>query len=90
MSAEKYNPIFVEAMKKLTKMSEEERLSDKNKELFEQAMNYAPLDIQPQLIAIRKKYDELHWFDQRGKQIKDSLKLSFIVEAKICDLYQLG
>ncbi|NRA22121.1 MAG: hypothetical protein HRU05_16740 [Oceanospirillaceae bacterium] len=60
MSAEKYNPIFVEAMKKLTKMSEEERLSDKNKELFEQAMNYAPLDIQPQLIAIRKKYDELH------------------------------
>jgi hypothetical protein len=60
MSAIKYNPMFVEAMKKLTKMSEKERLSEENKALFEQAMNYAPLDIQPQLIAIRKKYDDLH------------------------------
>lgn len=47
-------------MEKLTQMSEEERLSEENKELFEQAMNYAPLDIQPKLAAIRKKYDELH------------------------------
>lgn len=60
MSTENYNPKFVEAMKKLTKMSEKERLSEENKEIFEQAMNYAPLDIQPQLIAIRKKYDDLH------------------------------
>jgi hypothetical protein len=54
------HPKFVEAMRKLTAMSEEDRLSDDNKELFEQAMNYAPLDIQPQLIAIKKKYDNLH------------------------------
>jgi hypothetical protein len=54
------HPKFVEAMKKLNAMSEEDRLSDDNKELFEQAMNYAPLDIQPQLIAIRKKYENLH------------------------------
>ncbi len=60
MSTQSYNPKFVEAMKKLTKMSEEERLSEENKAIFEQAMNYAPLDIQPQLIAIRKKYDDLH------------------------------
>ncbi|MFT5706499.1 MAG: hypothetical protein ACI9ES_000778, partial [Oceanospirillaceae bacterium] len=46
--------------RKLTKMSEEERLSEENKTLFEQAMNFAPLDIQPQLFAIRKKYDEMH------------------------------
>jgi len=60
MSKDNYHPKFVEAMSKLTKMSEDDRLSEENKELFEQAMNYAPLDIQPQLIAIRKKYDELH------------------------------
>ncbi|EPJ49000.1 MAG: hypothetical protein OFPII_03290 [Osedax symbiont Rs1] len=60
MSTQSYNPKFVEAMKILTKMSEEERLSEENKAIFEQAMNYAPLDIQPQLIAIRKKYDDLH------------------------------
>ena len=57
---EKTHPKFIEAMQKLSAMSEEERLSEKNKDLFEQAMNYAPLDIQPQLIEIRKKYDELH------------------------------
>ncbi len=60
MSIEKYDPRFVDAMSKLSKMSEEERLSEENKELFEQAMNYAPLDIQPQLTEIRKKYDEVH------------------------------
>lgn len=54
------HPKFIEAMQKLSAMSEEERLSEENKDLFDQAMNYAPLDIQPQLIAIRKKYDELH------------------------------
>ena len=54
------HPKFIEAMQKLSAMSEEERLSEENKDLFEQAMNYAPLDIQPQLGAIRKKYDELH------------------------------
>lgn len=54
------HPKFIEAMQKLSAMSEEERLSEDNKDLFEQAMNYAPLDIQPQLVAIRKKYDELH------------------------------
>lgn len=57
---EKTHPKFIEAMQKLSAMTEEERLSEENKELFEQAMNYAPLDIQPQLVAIRKKYDELH------------------------------
>jgi len=56
----KVHPKFTEAMQKLTQMSEEERLSEENRELFEQAMNYAPLDIQPKLAAIRKKYDELH------------------------------
>ena len=60
MSIEKYDPRFVDAMNKLSKMSEEERLSEENKDLFEQAMNYAPLDIQPQLTEIRKKYDEIH------------------------------
>ncbi|MDI3326369.1 hypothetical protein QKW35_18480 [Pontibacterium granulatum] len=54
------HPKFIEAMQKLSAMSEEERLSEENKDLFDQAMNYAPLDIQPQLVAIRKKYDELH------------------------------
>ncbi|GAA0786338.1 hypothetical protein [Marinobacterium sediminicola] len=55
------HPKFIEAMKQLSAMSEEERLSEENKELFEQAMNYAPLDIQPALMAIRKKYeDPLH------------------------------
>lgn len=60
MSIEKYDPRFVDAMSKLSKMSAEERLSEENKELFEQAMNYAPLDIQPELSAIRKKYDDMH------------------------------
>lgn len=54
------HPKFIEAMQKLSSMTEEERLSEENKELFEQAMNYAPIDIQPQLVAIRKKYDSLH------------------------------
>lgn len=57
---EKAHPKFIEAMQKLSAMSEEERLSEENKDLFEQAMNYAPLDIQPKLVAIRKKYDEIH------------------------------
>lgn len=60
MNQESLHPKFVEAMRKLTAMSEEDRLSEANKELFEQAMNYAPLDIQPQLIAIKKKYEDLH------------------------------
>lgn len=59
-STDKVHPKFIEAMEKLTAMSEEERLSEENKDLFEQAMNYAPLDIQPKLVAIRRKYDELH------------------------------
>ncbi len=54
------HPKFVEAMRMLKAMSEEDRLSESNKELFEQAMNYAPLDIQPQLIEIKKKYQDLH------------------------------
>ncbi len=54
------HPKFIEAMQKLSAMSEDERLSEENKDLFEQAMNYAPIDIQPQLAAIRKKYEELH------------------------------
>ncbi|MBR9828400.1 MAG: hypothetical protein GYB41_07140 [Oceanospirillales bacterium] len=58
MSQSTPHPKFTEAMRKLSAMSEEERLSEANKELFEQAMNYAPLDIQPALMAIRKKYDE--------------------------------
>jgi len=58
--ANKAHPKFIEAMEKLSAMSEEERLSEENKDLFEQAMNYAPLEIQPQLIEIRRKYDELH------------------------------
>ncbi len=60
MNNDSLHPKFVEAMRKLRSMSEEERLSDDNKELFEQAMNYAPLDIQPQLIEIKKKYENLH------------------------------
>ena len=58
MSQNTPHPKFIEAMKQLSTMSEEERLSEENKELFEQAMNYAPLDIQPALMAIRKKYEE--------------------------------
>lgn len=54
----KTHPKFVEAMQKLSAMSEEERLSEANRELFEQAMAYAPLDIQPKLAAICQKYDE--------------------------------
>lgn len=60
MNQDSLHPKFVEAMRKLRAMSEEDRLSEENKELFEQAMNYAPLDIQPQLIEIKKKYDNLH------------------------------
>jgi len=56
----KAHPKFIEAMQKLSAMTEEERLSDDNKELFEQAMRYAPLDIQPKLAAIQRKYDVLH------------------------------
>jgi len=56
----KAHPKFIEAMEKLSAMTEEERLSEENKELFDQAMKYAPLDIQPKLAAIQKKYDELH------------------------------
>ncbi|MBP0049666.1 hypothetical protein H9C73_13090 [Marinobacterium sp. AK62] len=58
MSQSTPHPKFVEAMRQLSAMSEEERLSEENKELFEQAMNYAPLDIQPALMAIRKKYED--------------------------------
>lgn len=54
----KTHPMFVEAMQKLSAMSEEERLSEANRELFELAMAYAPLDIQPKLAAICQKYDE--------------------------------
>ncbi|MBY4675323.1 hypothetical protein [Marinobacterium arenosum] len=54
------HPKFIEAMQKLSAMSEEERLSEANRELFEQAMAYAPLEIQPKLAAICKKYDNLH------------------------------
>jgi len=58
MSQSTPHPKFIEAMRQLSAMSEEERLSEENKELFEQAMNYAPLDIQPALMAIRRKYEE--------------------------------
>jgi len=58
MSQNTPHPKFIEAMQLLSAMSEEERLSEENKELFEQAMNYAPLDIQPALMAIRRKYEE--------------------------------
>jgi len=58
MSATTPHPKFMEAMRKLSAMSEEERLSEENKELFEQAMQYAPLDIQPALIAIKEKYEQ--------------------------------
>jgi hypothetical protein len=44
-------------MSQLSQMDEDERLSEANKELFDQAIKYAPLDIQPQLIAIQKKYE---------------------------------
>ncbi len=58
MSTNRPHPKFTEAMRQLSAMSEEERLSEENKELFEQAIKYAPLDIQPALIAIQKKYEE--------------------------------
>lgn len=58
MSGNQPHPKFMEAMRKLSAMSEEERLSEANRELFEQAIKYAPLDIQPALVAIQKKYDE--------------------------------
>ncbi|HSG02781.1 MAG TPA: hypothetical protein VLA39_03545 [Marinobacterium sp.] len=51
------HPKFMDAMRKLSAMTEEERLSEENRDLFEQAIAYAPLDIQPQLIAIQKKYE---------------------------------
>ena len=54
----KTHPKFIEAMQKLSAMSEDERLSESNRALFEQAMAYAPLDIQPALAAICRKYDE--------------------------------
>ena len=58
MSKTTPHPKFMEAMRKLKAMPEEERLSEANKALFEQAIKYAPLDIQPALIAIEKKYAE--------------------------------
>ena len=58
MSANTPHPKFMDAMRKRSAMSEEERLSEQNRELFEQAIAYAPLDIQPQLIAIQKKYEQ--------------------------------
>lgn len=59
MSNEKsLHPKFVEAMRKLSEMSDDDRLSDENAALFDQALAYAPLEIQPQLIAIARKYDE--------------------------------
>ena len=58
MSANTPHPKFMDAMRKLSAMSEEERLSEQNRELFEQAIAYAPRDIQPQLIAIQKKYEQ--------------------------------
>jgi hypothetical protein len=58
MSANTPHPKFMDAMRKLSAMSEEERLSEQNRELFEEAIAYAPLDIQPQLIAIQKKYEQ--------------------------------
>ncbi|UTW13715.1 hypothetical protein KDW95_08775 [Marinobacterium rhizophilum] len=56
----KTHPKFVEAMQKLSGMTEEERLSEENKALFDQAIRYAPLDIQPKLAAIQRKYEALH------------------------------
>lgn len=60
MSQSSPHPKFMEAMRKLKQMSEEERLSEQNAALFEQAMRYAPLDIQPALVAIRKKYEQTY------------------------------
>lgn len=57
-SGNRPHPKFMDAMRKLSAMTEEERLSEENRELFEQAIAYAPLDIQPQLIAIQKKYEQ--------------------------------
>lgn len=58
MSRNKPHPKFIEAMRQLSAMSEEQRLSEDNRELFEQAIQYAPMDIQPALVAIQKKYEE--------------------------------
>lgn len=58
MSRNKLHPKFIEAMRQLSAMSEEQRLSEDNRELFEQAIQYAPMDIQPALVAIQKKYEE--------------------------------
>ncbi len=58
MSRNKPHPKFIEAMRQLSAMSEEQRLSEENRELFEQAIQYAPMDIQPALVAIQKKYEE--------------------------------
>lgn len=58
MSRNKPHPKFIEAMRQLRAMSEEQRLSEDNRELFEQAIKYAPMDIQPALVAIQKKYEE--------------------------------
>lgn len=57
---QKQHPKFIEAMQKLSVMNEDERLSEENKELFDQAIAYAPLDAQPALIAIQRKYAEVH------------------------------
>ncbi|MBU2965693.1 hypothetical protein EH243_03155 [Amphritea opalescens] len=57
---QKQHPKFVEAMQKLSAMNEEERLSEENKELFDQAIAYAPLEAQPALVAIQRKYAEVH------------------------------
>ncbi|MGB0664107.1 MAG: hypothetical protein ACPGMR_10015 [Pontibacterium sp.] len=57
-SESNFHPKFVEAMQKLSQMSDEDRLSEKNAALFDQALAYAPLEIQPQLMAIARKYDE--------------------------------
>ncbi|WP_296057154.1 hypothetical protein [uncultured Amphritea sp.] len=58
--AKKQHPKFIEAMQKLSAMNEDERLSDENKDLFDQAIAYAPLEAQPALMAIQRKYEELH------------------------------
>ncbi|MBQ0785672.1 MAG: hypothetical protein KBT66_15715 [Amphritea sp.] len=57
---QKQHPKFIEAMQKLSVMNEDERLSEENKELFDQAIAYAPLEAQPALIAIQRKYSEVH------------------------------
>lgn len=57
---QKQHPKFIEAMQKLSVMTEDERLSEENKELFDQAIAYAPLEAQPALVAIQRKYAEVH------------------------------